>query len=515
MTFGSWTRWRVALAMLCVAVAIAPLNPGIADIRGGLVNGYSDHFDYAGVTPTNDVPIDQLQWQITPTASNGTPIPNVWMVGSVQTSTIGGPGSEIKALKQRTTGAAASEPVAFVRNGNWQNLVVQVRAAYDGNSQNSGVGIVFRAPVDPVTGTADKNNFYLFTTSSQVPHPELCPTGRCVALFKRIGGAYFLATMKPTFLNFVNANGPAESHVYKVVMSGNRIQAYVDGRLLIDVTDTPGDDISGTRFSMPGPMFANGTVGLRTSNTRAWFDDFVVMGDSERAYEGRAAAMTTFGQVGAGSTGAVLQATAADTNFQYHDHDFPTGTGTEGTFIGPTSPGNGFTGGALVQTRGQNGTTSSSAQLFGFSGTISQSMPDGSIVDVTLISDTISARASTNCDDPPSTRVELLNFSYLVVVKNAQGLPILNEGKVSQVVPPPNTVISDPQSNGGYVRIVLNSQQTTTDPKRADVSGIQIDFLQRPLTVSSGQSTIADTGITFASVQLANVVAGRLCMPFI
>lgn len=514
MTFGSWTRWRLAIAMLCVAIGIAPLNAGFADIRGGLVNGYSDNFDYAGVTPTTDVPVDQATWQLTPTNTNGTPIPNVWTVGSVQTSTLGGPGSEIKALKQRTTGAAAGEPVALVRNGNWQNLAVQVRAAFDGNSQNSGVGIVFRAPVDPNTGVADKNNFYLFTATSQVPHPQLCPTGRCVALFKRIGGAYFLATIKPTFLNFVSSSGPSESHVYKVVMSGSRIQAYIDGRLLIDITDTPGDDIAGT-FSMPGPMFANGTVGLRTSNTKAWFDDFVVMGDSERAYEGRAAAMTTYGQIGAGSTGAVLQATAADTNFQYHDHDFPTGTGTDGTFIGPTSPGNGFTGGALVQTKGKDGTTTSSAQLFGFSGTVTQSMPDGTTIDVTMISDTISAHASANCDTDPTTRVELLNFSYLVVIKNAQGLPLVNEGKVTQVVPPPNTTVSDPQSNGGYVRIVLNSQHTTTDPKRADVSAIQIDFLQRPLTAGSGGSTVADTGITVASVQLANVVAGRLCMPFI
>ncbi|HEX9696768.1 MAG TPA: hypothetical protein VGB64_10715 [Actinomycetota bacterium] len=514
MTFGSWTRWRIAIAMLCVAVGIAPLNAGFADIQGGLVNGYSDNFDYTGVTPTNDVPIDQLDWQITPTATDGTPIPNVWVVGSVQTSTLGGPGSEIKALKQRTTGSVPSEPIAFVRNGNWQNLIVQARGAFDGNSQNSGVGIVFRAPVDINTGVADKNNFYLFTAASSVPDPRLCPTGRCVFLFKRIGGAYFLSAVKNTYLNFVNASGPAESHLYKVVMSGNRIQAYVDGRLLIDVVDSPGDDIAGA-LSMPGPMFANGTVGLRTSGTRAWFDDFSVMGDSERAYEGRAAALTTYGQVGAGATGAVLQATAADTNFHYHDHDFPTGPSTEGTFIGPTSPGNGFAGGALVQTKGTDGTTTSSAQLFGFSGTITQTMPDGTMIDVTMVSDTISATASTNCDDTPFTNVQLLNFSYLIVVRNAQGLPLVNEGKVTQVVPPPNTVISDPQSNGGYVQIVLNSQRTTTDPKRADVSAIQIDFLQRPLTVSSGNSTVATSDITFASVQLANVVAGRLCMPFI
>lgn len=515
MTLHSWTKWRLFATTLTISLMTMTFDAGMADIQGGLVNGYSDTFDYATAGPMNEVPVNQDYWQTFPTATDGSPVPNLWMVGSVQTSSLGGPGSEIKALRQKSTATGANDPIAFVRNGNWQNMAVEVRAAFDGPSQDSGIGIVFRAPVDPNTGIADRNNFYLFTSTAQVPHPELCPTGRCVAVFKRVGGAYFLAAIKPTFLNFVSSNGPAESHIYKVVMSGNRIQCYVDGRLMIDITDTPGDDISGTRFAMPGPMFANGTVGLRSSRTRAWFDDFTVMGDSERAYEGRAAAMTTYGQVGAGSTGAVLQATAADTNFHYHDHDFPTGPSTEGTFIGPTSPGNGFAGGALVKTTGKDGTTTSSAQLFGFSGTVTQSMPDGTTIDVTMISDTISARAATNCEGTPTTKVELLNFSYLVVVKNAQGLPLVNEGKVTQVVPPPNTVISDPQSNGGYVRIVLNSQRTTTDPKRADVSAIQIDFLQRPLTVGSGGSTLANTGITYASVQLANVVAGRLCMPFI
>lgn len=514
MTLGSWTRWRVAIAIMTMAVGIAPVGTGFADIQGGLVNGFSESFDYSGVTPTNDVPIDQTKWQTYPTNTSGSPVPNVWVVGTVQTSTLGGPGAEIKALKQRTTSSVPNEPIAFVRNGNWQNLIVQVRGGFDGPSQNSGIGIVFRAPVDQNTGNADRNNFYLLTSASSIPDPRVCPTGRCVFLFKRIGGAYFLAAVKNTYLNFVNASGPAESHIYKVVMSGNRIQGYVDGRLLIDVVDTPGDDIAGN-LSMPGPMFANGTAGVRTSGTRAWFDDFTVIGDSERAYEGRAAAVSAYGQVGAGSTGAVLQAVAADTNFQYHDHDFPTGTSTEGTFAGPISPGNGLTGGAFVSTKGLNGTTKSVAQLFGFSGTMTHSLPDGTTIDITIVSDTISSSASTDCDTAPTTKVEILDFSYLVVVKNAQGLPLINEGKVTQVVPPPNTVISDPQSNGGYVQIVLNSQRTSNDPKRADVSAVQIDIFQRPLTVSSGGSTVFDSGLTIASIQLANVVAGRLCQQFI
>lgn len=512
MKLRSWTAHRFAVATLALAIGLAPLGFSAADIQGGLVNGYSDAFDYPNVTLAQNAALDPARWQTFPVASNGAPVANVWVVGGVQTSTVG-IGGEIKALKQRTTATPPNDPIAFVRNGNWQNMVVQVRAAFEGPSVNSGIGIVFRSPVDPLTGSADRNNFYLFTAVTQTPDPQFCTTGRCVALFKRVGGAYFRAAVKPTYLNFTNPNGPAESHLYKIVMSGNRIQAFVDGLLLIEVEDSPGDDIVGTSFAMPGPMIANGTVGLRTSGTRAWFDDFVVMGDSDRAYEGRAAAVSTYGQVGAGANGTVVAVTGADTNFQYHDHDFPQGNSTEGTFVGPAAPGSGFTGGALVQTKGTNGTTTSNAQLVGFSGTMTQAMPDGNSVSVTILSDTISASASASCE-ATSTNVKLLNFSYLIVVRNPNGIPLLSDGKTSEANPPPNTTIADPNTNGGYVRITLNYQKVTADPRRADVSAVRIDFLQRKLAVQSGESTIADTGVTTAVVMLSNVVAGRLCTPF-
>lgn len=515
MALRTWTTKRVAIAMLSLAIGIAPFGAGHADIRGGLVSGYSDSFDYPNVNLTSTAPLDPFVWQTYPVNSIGNPVPNVWVVGSVQSTSLTSLGGEVKALRQRTTGAGASEPIAFVRNGNWQNMVVQVRAAFEGASQNSGLGILFRSPVDPVSGLADRNNFYLFTAVNSVPstNPNAFFTGRGFALFKRVGGAYYLATKADSYLNFVGSNGANETHTYKVVMSGSHIMCYVDGRLVIEVNDTPGDDVSGI-FAMPGPMIANGTVGVRTSNTRAWFDDFIVMGDGPRAYEGRAAAVTTFGQIGSGATGIVVQQTAGDTDFQYHDHDFPTGTSTEGTVLSPTAPGNGFAGGALVRTQGKDGVASSEATLLGVSGLVSQTMPDGSSVEVSLVSDSIAAKATASCD-ATTTNVTLVNFTYLIVVRNQQGIPLLFEGKNTQLNPPPNTILADPTTSGGYIQITLNYQKVTDDPKRADVAAIRVDFVQRRQLVQSGGSSIYDTGLTTASVQLANVVAGRFCTPFI
>ncbi|GAC1409341.1 MAG: hypothetical protein NVSMB57_01860 [Actinomycetota bacterium] len=523
MKLRSWTRRFGAFAILSLAITGLPMRAG-ADITGGLQNGYSDNFDYPNATATQDVPLDQSKWQTYPVASDGRPLTRVWTVGSVDSSgnaldTLTRPAGTMKALKQNSTGGGASEPIAFVRGGNWQNLIVQVRAAFVGTSRFSGVGIVFRSPVDPISGLADPNNYYLFTAISKMADQRDCITGRCFLLMKRLGGKFFISGVAHTFLNFIPANGSApEAHIYKVVMSGSHIMCYVDGQLVIDVNDTSGDDegplFGGKQIAMPGPMFANGTVGLRTSNTKAWFDNFSVMGDSPRAYEGRAAAMTTYGQAGSASTGTVVEQTAADTNFQYHDHDFPTGPSGNDTFIAPATPAQGVAGGATVSTEGHRGTVRSTAALIGFSGTLSQAMPDGSTVDVTLQSDSIDAFAQASCTATASS-VRLMNLSYQVVVKNRDGIPLVNEGKVTQVNPPPNTVVAGPGNTGGYVRIVLNSQRVTTDPSRADVTAVKIDFLESPLAIGAQGKTFADSGITFASARIGNVVAGRLCTPTI
>lgn len=512
MKHRPWTGKRIVIALVALAVSAVPMQSG-ADITGGLASGYSDTFNYEDASITNNVPLDPAAWQTYPVASNGASVPNIWMVGGVQTSTLGEPGSEIKALKQQSTGAGPSEPVAYVRGGDWRNMIVSTRASFVGNSINSGIGIVFRAPVDPVSGLADRNNYYLFTAVQKTPDARDCFTGRCYFLIKRVGGAFFLAGMAHTYLNFVNPTGPGESHVYKVVMSGNRILAYVDNYLVMEVTDTPGDDQRGM-FSMPGPMFANGTVGLRSSNTKAWFDDFTVLGDGPRAYETRAAAMSIYGQIGVGTNGSVQQVIGADTNPQYNDHDFMSDVASGGLPVSQVSPSEGIAGGSMVTTKGQDGTASATAQLLGFTGAMTQRMPDGSTIDITFSSDAITASARASCESTFS-EVRIANFTYLIVVKNPNGEPIINDGKVTNFIAPPNTVIEYPSGSGGYVKITLNSQKKTIDPRRLDVSAVRIDLLQSKASVGTGTSTIADTGITTASIKLANVVAGRLCEPII
>ncbi|MHB8510915.1 MAG: hypothetical protein ACYDCC_01945 [Actinomycetota bacterium] len=507
-----WTKRLAAFAILSLAIAGLPFAAH-ADITGGLQDGYSDNFNYPGVTPAHDVPLDATHWQTMPVASNGQSVAGVWTVGDVNTSGTGldsvlSTSSNTKALKQNTNGFNAAEPIAFVRGGDWQNMIIQVTAAFLGSAANAGVGVVFKAPVDPISGLADKNNYYFF---NGVNSPRLCiVTTSCFVLGKRVGGQFFLAAVTPTYLNLVPSNGQVFQHVYKVIMSGDHIMCFIDGQLLIDVHDTSGDDSDtlGGGFTLPGPMFADGTVGVRTSETKAWFNNFTVMGNSPKASEGRAAAMDTYGQAGSGANGVAIQQTGADTGFQYNDHDF-SNTPSQST-IAPVSPTNGVTGGALVSTTGSNGLVTSTAQLLGFSGVLTQTMPDGSTVIVNLMSDSISAVATATCD-ATTAAVQLQNMSYVITVNNSSGVPLVQDGKVTQVNPPANTTIADPASTGGYVKITLNSQDRTTDPMRADVSAIRIDFLQQNLQAMSQGKTLADSGITYATVHIANVVAGRLC----
>ena len=516
---GRWgfaRRRRVVALALAVAAAPVVVN---AHVTGPMSGGYSDKFDY----PQTPAELDRNAWQVSPEANN------VWMVEPVTTSGAGA-SSTIKALRQKTTASVPLEPIAFVRNeAGWENMIIQVRAAFEGASQDSGVGIVFRSPVDPLTHTADRNNFYLFTSvvTAASSKPEGFATGRGFALFKRVGGQYYSAAKKDTYLSLApaNANSMADAHDYKVIIATSadteraRILCYVDGVLMIDVTDHPDDD--GGR--LPGPMFAGGTVGLRTARTKAWFDDFTVI--ASPAYEARAAAMTFYGQVGNGSRTSLPAGNVAfdgvgvaqafgDTGFQYHNHDFPQPGSTEGTAVSPLSPSNGVILGAILQTSGQAGVASATAQILGGAGSFVQSLPDGTTVDIVFDFDAISAFAAADCLATRS-EVSIASLVYTIVVRTPSGEPIINEYKGTQFNPPPNTVASDPATNGGYVRVTLNWQLPTAEPRRTDAAAIRIDILDSAAEVV-GPSTPAGalkvaTGATAATIMIGHVTAGRLC----
>lgn len=487
-------RRILALALACAMTPIV----GDAHVSGGLANGYSDRFDYE-LTPSE---LDPGPWQASPDTPGG------WMVESVTTAGVG-TASTVKALRQKTTASIPNEPIAFVRGGNWENMIVQVRAAFEGSSQDSGVGLVFRSPVDPVLNTPDRNNFYLFTSvvTAASNRVDGFSTGRGFALFKRVGGQYYQAAKRTTFvpLQPAQASAGAESHIYKVVIATNaaaeraRILCYVDGILVLDVTDTPGDDGG----ALPGPMFASGTVGLRTARTKAWFDDFTVIGAP--AYEARAAAMTIYGQAGNGTSGIAVTQVVGDTGFQYHDHDFPQPGSTEGTAVSPVSPGSGFVGGAVLTTSGRSGVAEAYAQIFGVAGAFSQTLPDGTIVDVNLNANAIDARARSDCLSS-STLVTIASLGYSIVVKAPTGEPVLNEFKGTQLTPAPNQVITDPTEGGSVVKVTLNYQVKTADPRRTDAAAIRIDILSAPVQTQQGSVDVAT-----ATILIGHVTAGRLC----
>jgi hypothetical protein len=481
-------RRIVALALAC---AMTPVL-GNAHVSGGLANGYSDNFNYEA-TPSE---LDPGPWQASPNAEN------VWVVDTVASAGLG-QATSIKALRQKTTGSIPNEPIAFVRNGNWENMIVEVRAAFEGVSQDSGVGLVFRSPVDPVLNTPDRNNFYLFTSvvTAASNREGGFATGKGFGLYKRVGGQYYQAAKADTnlALQSSNAGTAAEAHTYKVIIATSadteraRILCYVDGIIVIDTIDTPGDD--GGR--LPGPMFASGTVGLRTARTKAWFDDFIVIGAP--AYEARAAAITVYGQPGNHVVG--------DTAFQYHDHDFPQPGSTEGTAASPLSPGNGFIGGAILQTSGHSGVAEAYAQIFGAAGTFTQMLPDGTAIDLSLNANAIEARARSDCM-ASSTAVTIASLGYSVVVKAPDGQPVLNEFKGTQLTPSPNMVVADPYTNGGLVKVTLNYQIKTADPRRTDAAAIRIDIFGGSVDTPSGK---AGTGTAIATIMIGHVTAGRLC----
>lgn len=497
---GRTTVRRLGLCLLVLALTASVILDAGAHATG---NGYSDNFEYANVPAPLKAGVSD-PWQV----SFGS-----WIVEARPDPS--NPLGTMKALSQKNTAGPPSDPIAFVRNRNFSQLIVQVRAGEDKHNRNSGIGVVFRAPVDPNTGLADRRNLYLFTTVKTGVNPRTFPTGRAFALFKRVGGTYYLAAVKHTYYD--PPERPPQAHIFKVVMAGGHILAYVDGVLQIEVTDTPEDDVNGT-MSMPGPPFASGTVGLRTSATRAWFDDFTVIGDP--AYEGRAAAFDGYVTGGINQLGTEQSLTGGDTGFQYHDHDFPSGPGgsptgfPEGTLIGPVGTSDGtLAAGATLRTVGKGGVVTSTAMLVGVVGGLQTPLGSGNL-SISITASAVNAEAKADCFGT-SSKVDVVDFTYEIVFTDAGGTPVVREGKITRVSAPPNTVVlSDPVGDGGLLTITLHWRRTSSEPVRVDAAAVRIQVLQRtPGSPAPGVPQVGTGGPTAVDVVVGNVVAGRLCTP--
>ncbi|HVL33064.1 MAG TPA: hypothetical protein VM600_05720 [Actinomycetota bacterium] len=497
--------------MLVLVVAVLAPNAGKADAGA---NGFVDRFDrtgpLAGSRPSDPWEVKSGDWRIIDQAFVDTP------PGASESNRI---------LVQNSKAITPLEPIAFVRARSFRCLAVQVSAAMldplnpFGDVVNSAsVGVVFRAPI--TDGVADKDNLYLFS-SIVTGVTTGFPTGKAYALFKRVGRGYFLLNTQTvnTWADFT------KPHDYKVVMCNGRIQAFVDGRLVIDHVDQALGDNPTPQDPLPGLPFDQGAVGLRTSGTRAWFDNFVVVGND--AYEGRASVVdgfTDYGISGSGPQGQIrrgiavqltrdlerLSANALDTKFQYHDHDF------EEAVLSPLeNPTGGQPSiGASLSTFAKNGKTTSRAKLVGT--TIALTDPTKR-VQVSLQADSVEIAASAECN-----RTE----TSLAVVNGTLTVKLMGAGNTEFSIPlkhnyPPNTVIYDRPT---LITVIAHYTSATTTPSRVEMSALKI------VIPNGGGLIVPSQGVPYPNppvalprtpqvdivappfeATVANVVAGRYC----
>ncbi len=512
--------WRLALALVATSISLGTVVTAPADTSGG----FEDHFEAPNGTLLIHSP-QAAMWTVDP--SN---LASQWVIESRPTTANVAQLGTVSVLVNRSKAITPNEPIAFVKK-EMGNFVMEARAAFDRTVPvNSGVGIVWRAPVNPNTGEIDRKNLYLLTSVNAAPNPRTFPTGHAFMVFKRVAGTYYMAAPPVnTWTEFSNS----KFHSYKVTMVDDRMQAWIDGVKIFDLVDSPGDDNpTGGPYKMPGPAFAAGAVGVRSSGTQALFDDLVVA--SSPAYEGRAAVLNMYGQAGLHAAGLNTQPTGqvpagieqqlagGDTGFKYHDHDFNTSSnGPLASPVGNIAIGALYTKGEIDPETGLE-TTTSAAEVAGFGGTFSD--PLGRTT-VTISGDLIRANATASCQGTTSL-VDVINLTWEVVYKDSSGNVWMSEGNTTKLTAPPNTNLLDPRNHTGVlpsvpngpdpntsfdqipVRITLHSRMSSTQPQRMEVAGIRISFLQ---TTNVAPDRANVPGNIVADVALANVVAGKLC----
>lgn len=501
---------RAALSLVALMMMLGTLGASQAHVTGA--SSFEDDFEYDNNVPLTSAP-SAAYWQISPH------VPSGWTVGARPATLNMAALGTMNVLAASQKQGPPLEPIAFVKKP-FGNFEVQVQAAWDRSvPPSSGVGVVFRAAIDPVSGLADRNNLYLFTA---VAGPtRFYPTGKAFELWKRVAGTYYKMTEHVnTFIDF----GNNRLHTYKVSMSGTRIMAWVDGLMVFNVVDSPGDDGNGVGnvYKAPGPAFASGAVGLRTSGTQALFDDLVVVGDP--GYEGRATALNVYGKTGyhavvgsAAGPGAEQGAAAGDSGFRYEDHDYSADVNA----LSLPDLENGSLGAAVFHVEGTAGTQTSKAQVLGFATTLTD---ENKRVVVNIAADAIRATGVSSCSGASST-VDVVNLTWQVIYSDANGQPVSQQGSVTQLGAAPNQNLLDPANTTGPlptigpynpnptlatapVKIVLHSRQLTTDPHRVEAAALRVTFYANADGNVPNRSTPAIVSI---DVAIGDVVAGVIC----
>lgn len=482
---------RTALAIVALLAGIATVRPSRAT---SMETMFRDSFDtlgpLAGYEPSDPYEIKRGDWEVVdlPDALGGR-----------------------RVLKQKSRTTTPNEPMVFVRAASFRTLAVQVTAALIDNQTNSSLGIVFRAPVLE-DQSADADNLYVFTATN-TGFQGTYTTGNAFTLWKRVGQGYYrlLGREVNTWADLTRA------HDYKVVMAGGTIQAFVDGRLVIQHTDIPSPDQPTGGDPFPGLPFDRGAVGLRTSGASAWFDDLIVVADD--AYEGRAAAVEGHLEYGVGGqtrrgTALTLSrelrnlgASRLDTGFVYKDGPFDVAAQRE---LG--SPAGGM--GTEIRTVAADGAVTSRVRLNGFTHTY---LDPENMVAVVVDAATIEATARATCD-ATSSSARLAGATITVHILNGDETPDTTIGPIPlETTYGPNTpVLSRP----GLFSITANARRATNEPRRVEVSALRISFAQGETYIEdvyvAGNRVLPRTSLgslPVADVQIGHAVAGRYCSP--
>lgn len=488
-------RARAALAVLALTVGLTSVGPSSAVTRP---TSFRDSFDtlgpLAGVKPSDPWEIKRGDWEV------------------VDLADLGHPTRARRVLRQNSTAGTPKEPVVMVRNAAFRSFTVQVTAAMLDSTPASSVGIVFRSPILE-DSTADPSNLYLFSAINTGIITGF-PTGRAFALFKRVGEGYFMLDNKIAH-TWADLTQP---HDYKVVMEKGHIQAFVDGRLVIEHTDIPSGDQPTKADPFPGLPFHAGSVGLRTSAARAWFDDFVIVADD--AYEGRANAveahasgpLPTDGRSGTEHTltneldshGLNL----LDTGFVYSDEDYDT------AIVQPFQDGS-LEFGASLRTHNEDDRAVSTARLLRFHGQVTGPTGNTTVeIDAAKIDTTVTA----SCDDTTS-QVDLARTTITVTL-GGPGAPETTIGPFPIASRyNPNTILYE---QAGFVQIIAHRTRATTMPHRVETSALTIRFPQNEIDTPeinvAGNRILPRQDIArgpVIEVDIAQAVAGRYCSPMV
>lgn len=502
MSAPSRPRRRSLRAAVALVAVLASL-PAHAVSSSSTPNSFSDRFNEVGPlqgsTAADPYEIRNGDWKVTDQIN----------LAAAGTDPV---------LQQTKLDSMPNEPMVFVREHDFRSMTAQVTAAFIGSDQTSGtsVGLVFRAPVFD-TGATDVNNMYFFGGFVTGVTRDY-PSGKVYALFKRFGRSWYQ-------LNGIDANKVPRTantwadltspHQYKVVMAYNRIQAYVDGRKVIDHIDRALGDQPTSNDPLPGLPYEVGTVGLRTTGTRAWFDDLSVVAND--GYEGRAMIGDAFVEGGRGDQtkkGATQHLSASlsespagrtDTGFVLSDSGFD--SALVQSLSNPSA-------GPNVRTNAGDGIVTSQARANGLRMTFVD--PTGTTT-VTISADKIEATARATCSDAVS-EVKILNGVYHV--RNVD-----STGRVLEVGPSPianspaaNTVLF--ASPGVPLRITLHARHDAAPLSRVTATAIMLEVPQQRLKteelsvqqVPGARLPTSDLGETpTIEIPMAHVVAGRYC----